>query len=141
MYEVFLGRMNAMDIGDDEVTRASYENDLAASFVRIDRRRLVAAPDADRDEFLEQLRGWNEVGGHQPQLRVDEVIDVLGDRLALVRLVVEFESGISSEQNQVLVFDDSVERLLRIVSFDPDDVDAATTELHRVAAELQRGPG
>jgi hypothetical protein len=135
-YRSMCDQVNLVDLNDlpDEV---EYEHDLAENFKRIDRRRLIAAPEANRAEFQEQLRAWTQINGEQPRWNLKEVFETAGERLACCRLAIEFSDGTSSEQIQVLLFDQSVTHLELIVSFDPDDVEMAIVELRRMAEEVK----
>lgn len=130
--------LNLTDLNDPSVV-VDDERDIAEGFKRIDHRRLVAAPESNRAEFLEQLRSWTHIGNEQPRWNLTSVLAVAGERLACCRLAIEFADGNSSEQNQVLLFDDSVSRLELLVSFDPDDADAAVAELRRLAEQVGAG--
>jgi hypothetical protein len=138
-YEYMLNELNVMDINDHAAIISDYERDLADTFTRVDHRRLIGAPKANRAEFLEHLRAWTHLGSGQPHYRITDVFDVVGERLVLCLLSIEFEHGVASEQNQVLLFDVSVNQVQFLASFDPDDVTGARAELHRLAKELELG--
>jgi hypothetical protein len=131
-------QVNVVDLNDPSAEGDS-ERSFAEDFKRIDRRRFVAAPEANRAEFLEQLRAWTRISGEQPRWNLREVFETAGERLACCRLAIEFSDGTSSEQVQVLLFDQSVTRLELIVSFDPEDIEAAVAELRLLAGEVTSG--
>lgn len=131
-------QVNEVDLNEVPI-EAEYENALSEDFQRLDRRPLVAAPVSNRAEFLEQLRAWTQISGEQPRWNLKEIFETIGDRLACCLLAIEFADGTSSEQIQVLLFDQSVARLQLIVSFDADDYELATDELRRLAEEVASG--
>lgn len=137
MYRSMCDQVNTIDLNDPQ-TEVEYNLGLTEDFKRIDRRRFVAAPEANRAEFLEQLRAWTRISDEQPRWNLKEVFETAGERLACCLLAIEFSNGTSSEQIQVLVFDQSVTRIELLVSFDPDDVEIAVDELRSRAADVAR---
>lgn len=75
---------------------ASWADHHTEDFVRCDRRRLVAAPDADRSEHLAGQLLWFELGDGRPTFGA-EVPAVRGERLALVRASVSYDSPGSAD--------------------------------------------
>ncbi len=65
-----------------------------------------------------------------------EPIAVRGDRLALVSAWIRYANGTSREALSVVVFDREVRQSTRHVNFEPDDLDAAMTELDRIHRTL-----
>ena len=113
--------------------------DLTETFVKKDRRRLVALPDADRYEYLEHIKTWAMLGESTPVFNCAEVIDVAGDRLVLSRLSVEVEQAQTSDQLQLVLFDQFVERMQLIVAYDVEDRPDAILELRRLSADVEHG--
>lgn len=127
-----MDELNRTDLNDDEAVASWFDGHISEAFVRQDRRRLIGVPEASRDEFFGQIKSWASVADGQPTFTIEEVLDVTGDWLLLCRLSIGFPPGPLSEQLQVLVYDPAVERVVRMVSFDPDDLVDAHAELDRV---------
>mgnify|MGYP001814588548 CR=1 FL=1 len=106
-------------------------------FVRQDRRRLVALPEVDRHGFIEQILAWSELEDGKPIYTPLVVLGVAGDRCVAMRIRIGFATGNGVDLIHVVCFDRLVERMHRIVSFDPDDVDAALAELERLHGEIE----
>jgi hypothetical protein len=136
-YQVCLDLLNSLDLNDPESVAGVVEATMREDFVREDRRRLIAVPSVGRDLFAEAVRAWAEMGLGRPTFRVTDVIDVAGDRLVVVAISIDYESGQSVEMLQVVLFDEPIERTQRLVSFDRDDYDAAATELEVLFSEVQ----
>ena len=121
---------------DPESLRTRGRDAFAEDFRRLDRRRLIAMPETDRDGFITQLLAWFETGQGVPSFHTDEVIETYGDRLVLCRVGVSFPSGETSEFLQIYRYDEAVERLELVIAYDVDDIDAAQREFAEVAAEI-----
>jgi hypothetical protein len=121
---------------DPESLRTRGREDLADDFRRLDRRRLVAMPETDRDGFIAQLLAWFETGQGAPSFHTAEIIDTSGERLMLCRIEVSFPSGQTSELLQIYRYDEAVERLELVIAHDVEDVDAARREFEELAAAL-----
>ena len=61
---------------------------MAPGFVRYDRRRLIAAPPADADEFVAALLALEDVAGGWPSSKLEEIVAVRGDRLLVCRWTI-----------------------------------------------------
>lgn len=133
-YRAGLVQLNALDVNDDQAVDAMVAATMTKGFVREDRRRLIGLPRADRDQFGAQVRAWTEVGDGKPVFALTEVREVAGSRLALVAISIGYGSLERVEMLQVILYDDAVERLERLVSFDLDDVEGALVELGRLYA-------
>ena len=123
---------------DPEAMAAAWEDHHSDNFVRVDRRRLVASPDADRAGHLEGQLLWFGFGDGQPVFGA-EIIAVRGDRLALVRASVSYSDRQGREALSVVTYDAQVDKATRHVHFDLDDLDAALAELDRQHAEVEAG--
>lgn len=137
-YRTGLAQLNALDVDDDQAVDAMVAATMTEGFVREDRRRLIGLPRADRDQFGAQVRAWAEMGMGKPVFALTEVHEVAGSRLTLVAISIGYGSTEGVEMLQVILYDDAIERVQRLVSFDFDDVDGAFEELRRVQAEIAR---
>jgi hypothetical protein len=129
-----MDELNRTDLSDDEAVARWFDGHISEVFVRQDRRRLIGVPEASRDAFFGQITSWASVADGQPTFTIEEVLDVREDWLLLCRLSIGFPPGPLSEQLQVLVYDPAVERVVRMMSFDPDALAEAHAELDRVHA-------
>lgn len=77
-----------------------------------------------------------DVGGGRPQMSMPEVIAVRNDRLAAVVEIIEYGDGYHIEGIMCYCLDPGLKRLQRAVVLDVKEVDAATSELDRLYAEL-----
>lgn len=111
---------------------------MTEDFVREDRRRLIALPLADRDQFREQVLAWRDVADGRPTFTATEVLAVAGERLVLLVVSVDYPSGPGIEMLQVVLFDDLIDRQQRIVSFDNDDREAALAELREAHRKIEQ---
>ena len=106
---------------------------IAEGFVRLDRRSLIAMPDADAESFIEQsmitFYGLDET----PATKVDDVVRVIGDRLALIRARLVFGEDQQIGYLAVVRLDASTKRMERMVMFDPESTNAALAELAELA--------
>ena len=114
-------------------------NLFAPSFVRVDRRRVITQPPADRDELITAIFEYETMTGVFPRMWLDEVVALRGDRLGVGRFMFEVGDVARNEMADVFVCDEAGERLELIVRFDPEDVDLALAELDRLHAELTHG--
>jgi hypothetical protein len=135
-YRTGLAQLNALDLNDDQAVDAMVAATMTEGFVREDRRRLIGLPHADRDQFGAQVRAWTEMGEGTPVFALTEVREVAGSRLTLVAISIGYGSLEGVEMLQVILYDDAIERLQRLVSFDLDDVEGAFVELGRLHAEI-----
>ena len=115
--------------------KAAWNEHHSEDFVRIDRRRLIAGPDADRRQHLENQLLWFELGDGQPTFGV-EILAVRGERLALCRASVGYANQEGREALSVVTYDRSVEKATKHIHFDLDDLDSAIAELDRQHAEI-----
>jgi hypothetical protein len=121
------------DMDDSELLR--FRSRFADDFVREDRRRLIAVPDSDRDDWFESILAYWDLGKGAPSFRVAEVLAVRGERLVLLRARVEYEDG--SATGMLIVCGLSADmRVRHAVMFDIDDLDAAFAELDRLHEEI-----
>jgi ketosteroid isomerase-like protein len=107
--------------GDFDAGAELYADD----FVRFDRTRALQTEDRGRDDILSYIRASVGVGYR----RFEGVpIAIRGERLALMRWVVEDDTGLVSER--LSVYEIGEEGLIiRAVTFDTADLDAAFDEL------------
>jgi hypothetical protein len=127
---------------DSIVDRMNSEFEMMPSwmtddFVRQDRRRLVATPESNGSEFVENVRAWFSVGAGTPRFRVAEVYAVAGDRCVTHRVSIDFDGSFASDMIHSIRCNASVDKMQKIVTFDPDDLDAALAELERLHAEIE----
>lgn len=124
-------------LGDmDESELRRWKRGMADDFVRVDRRRVVAVPNSDRDDWFESLQAYWNLGKGAPSFRVAEVLAVRGERLVLFRGRIEYIDGTATEM--LIVNALAVEmRPLRSVMFDVDDLESALAELDRLHAEFE----
>ena len=116
--------------------KAAWNDHHAADFVRIDRRRLIAGPDADRNQHLESQLLWFDLADGRPVFGV-EILAVRGDRLVLCRASVTYASQQGREALSVVTYDRSVQKSTQHMHFDLDDVDSALAELDRQHARIE----
>lgn len=107
-------------------------------FVFEDHRRLVGLPTADAEAFARSRKVNLELGAVGG--RTERILGVAGESCCCIVHVTTFEGGQVSEMIQVLQYDQQVERLRRLVLFDPDDQDAALAEMERLHAGID-SPG
>ncbi|MGE2724795.1 BTAD domain-containing putative transcriptional regulator [Mycolicibacterium pulveris] len=104
---------------------------VADNFHGIDRRRVVNAGLHGRDAFVESLRATVELGGPQA---TSEPVAIRAERLVLtrVRYVLDDDDPDAFRVDFLQVVEiDAEERIATVVTFDPDDIDAAFEELDR----------
>lgn len=123
---------------DPETMVAAWEEHHSDDFVRVDRRRLVASPNADRATHLEGQLMWFEFGDGQPVFGA-EILAARGDRLALVRASVGYANRQGREALSVVTYDARVEKTIRHVHFDLDGQEAALAELDRQHTQIEAG--
>ena len=123
--------------GDRERVLAEARSWFAESFVREDRRRLIAMPNADVSAYLEQHLVWFEISDEVPTFELAETIAVRGERFVSGRLRVRYGPEFAAEMLFVIQWDEGVRQLQKMVIFDSDDVEAATDELDRLRLALQ----
>lgn len=102
---------------------------FADDYVREDRRRLIAMPDADRDGHREAVEAVLELGGlvapHQP-------LAVRGERFSLARFLIEYDDGRSVNAHLIVqIIDESLTCVERNVLFDEDDFESAYETMDR----------
>lgn len=109
---------------------------LAPGFVRIDRRRLVAQPPADREGLLASGLEIEQLVGEFPRVTLLETLAVRGDRLVATRVLNRL--GDRGEYHLVVVsqFDPAVEKLELTIYFDPEDAELAMAELDRLHEQM-----
>jgi hypothetical protein len=132
-------REDSPKYGDITFLRTQARNLLADSFVRDDRRSIVALPQTDADGWIEQVLTLHDLGSGSPQIQMEEVVAVRGERLALYRIGLDYPDGQDNHQLAITQFDAEVDLVERFITFDPDDVDAALDELNRLSADLDAG--
>ena len=124
-------------LGDRQFMRAVREDPtgfLSSDVVREDRRRIVGAPTTrTAAELVDQLETWFGLSDTPPVFSVSEVVAVRGELCALARCRVTF--GDKSTEFLNVIRNDALGQTEKSVLFDPDDVDAAIAELHRIHAE------
>lgn len=120
--------------GDPEFLARNLDEIYTLDFVREDRRRLVGAPTANREEFVQQLRGWHGISHGPPQFSVEEIVAVRGERCILIRARVLYADTWSEFLSVGRI--DADDRTDRSVLFDPDDIESAIAELDRMFAEI-----
>jgi hypothetical protein len=124
-------------LGDmDESELRQWKSGMADDFVRVDRRRVVAVPDSDRDDWFESMQAYWNLGKGTPSFQVAEVIAVRGERLVLFRSRIEYADGTATEMLIVNALADDM-RPQRSVMFDVDDLEGAFVELDRLHAEIE----
>jgi hypothetical protein len=124
-------------LGDLEFMRAEREHPgglFSPDVVREDRRRLVGTPTTrTAAEFVDQLETWFDLADTPPVFNVTEVMAVRGDLCALIRCRVTFGDQATEFLN---VFRNDVDDVVqKSVLFDPDDLDAALTELDLIQTD------
>ena len=83
---------------DRERFLSEWDKWFAEGFVREDRRRLIAMPDADSSTYKEEFRSWHELTGEgHPIFDYAEVIAIHGERLGCNRTFARFGSNTSME--------------------------------------------
>ncbi len=128
-------------LGDmDESELRQWKRGMADDFVRVDRRRMVAVPDSDRDDWFESMQAYWNLGKGAPSFHVAEVLAVRGDRLVLFRSRIEYADGTATEMLIVNALAVDM-RPQRSVMFDVDDLAGAYAELDRLHAEIQTAEG
>lgn len=110
---------------------------MSEDFVRSDHRTLIALPTANREQFAEQASIWFQMGDGSPIFEFREALGVAGERLVLCAVWIGYGSGEGVDMLQIIVFDEPVERMEQLISFDIDDVDAALAELNRLHVAMQ----
>jgi hypothetical protein len=111
---------------------------MAVDFVQQDRRRLVAVPDTDREEWIESIQAYWELGKGAPSFTVAEVVAIRGELAVLYRARVAYIDGSATELLIVLEIDADA-HMRRAVMFDVDDLAGALAELDRLnAADVRR---
>jgi hypothetical protein len=121
------------DMDDSELLR--FRSRFTDDFVREDRRRLIAVPDSDRNDWFDSISAYWDLGKGAPSFTVAEVLAVRGERLVLFRARVEYVDG--SETEILIVYGLSADmRGQRAVMFDVENLDAAFAELDRLHAEI-----
>lgn len=118
------------------VTRGAPEV-FATGFTRTDRRRLVGQPPTDSQGLLAAGLEIEQLVGDFPQVTVQELLAVCGDRLVAARLLNKL--GNRGELHLVVVarFDPDVEKVQRLILFDPEDIELAIAELERLNSEIE----
>lgn len=132
LYRVYTARLNT------EPPAVLFPKIMSDDFVRHDHRTLIALPTANRDEFIEQAQIWFELSDGRPVFDFRKVIEVAGDRLVLCAVWIGYETGNGVDMLQIIVFDELVEQMEQLISFDVEDVDRAHAELERLHDEIQR---
>ena len=102
---------------------------FATEFRGIDRRALLRLERVDREQWLDSHRQIIEMTSSRPGQRV---IATRGDRLVLTRVLWRGEEGdVGPSEIDWLLIVEADERgdHLTVVAFDPDDLDAAYTDL------------
>ena len=112
-----------------DLPRSLYTED----FMSEDRRRVIGAPTADLEDFARNRAVNKELGAVRGLTR--RLLAVAGDRCCCVEHLSMYARGEEIEAIHVLQFDQSIERLRRLVIFDVDELDDALAELHRLHAE------
>jgi hypothetical protein len=120
----------------DESEMRRFRQGMADDFVRVDRRRLVAVPDSDKDDWFESMQAYWELGRGTPSFQVAEVLAVRGERLVLFRSRIEFSDSTGTEMLVVSEFADDM-RSRRSVMFDADNLDDALAELERLHTGIE----
>lgn len=115
----------------NELELRQFRSGKADDFARIDRRRFVAVPDSDRDDWFESMQAYWNLGKGAASFRVAEVLAVRGERLVLFRARDEYDDGTATEMLIVNALAADM-RTQRSVMFDVDDVEGALTELDRL---------
>jgi hypothetical protein len=131
LYRTYTARLNT------EPPAELFAEIMTDDFVRSDRRTLIALPTANRDEFTEQALIWFQMGDGPPIFEFREVLGVAGERLVLCAVWIGYKSGQGVDMLQIIVFDEKVELMEQLVSFDIDDVDDALAELDRLHVDIQ----
>ncbi|MGV0796152.1 BTAD domain-containing putative transcriptional regulator [Mycolicibacterium elephantis] len=108
---------------------AAVADKVADNFHGDDRRRVVNAGLHGRDAFVEALRAIVELGGPQA---ISDPVAIRAERLVLtrVRYVLGDDDPDAFRVDLLQIVEiDADERMASIVTFDPDDIDAAFEEL------------
>lgn len=90
-------------------------------------------PDADAESFIEQSMITFYGLAETPATKVDDVVRVIGDRLALIRARLVFGEDQQIGYLAVVRLDASTKRMERMVMFDPESTNAALAELAELA--------
>jgi hypothetical protein len=111
--------------------RAGVARFAESEMVRRDRRRLGGPTVVGRDEFWTAARGILDVGFNR---WTASTLDLRGEAHALVRVQQSADTGYAMEWLVVIETNDDG-RIVELVYFDPEGVDAAIAELDRLHAE------
>ena len=122
-------------LGDPAAVRL-LADELSDDFSAEDRRRLIGLPRIGRDDWAEAVNSWSELGAGRGRSSLAQVIAVRGERLVLFRARATYPDGREVESLGLAQFDELVQRLQRSMQFDPDDVDAALSELDSMCLAL-----
>lgn len=109
---------------------------VADDYIQQDRRRLINLPDMDKAAWLEEGVSFQREAGVESR-RKWEVLAVRGDQLHLSRWSILYLDGSVREFLTVGHWAGEPMQAQHSVVFDPNDVDAATTELDRMHAEIK----
>jgi hypothetical protein len=136
---------NAASEAAEVMTELAFEHGLdeflamvAEDFVQQDRRKLIGSTtDIGKAEYAQVAAFFL----HEAALesRHLEMLAVRGDHLVLTRIVDRYGDGSTREFLGIEYFAGDPLQSRLAVMFDPDDLDAALTELDRLHAELNEG--
>jgi hypothetical protein len=134
----FIRRGHAsMNAAESPPTDGEVSESVSSDFVYDARNRLgVNFGPSDWPEFLGSI--WH-VGAGRPKFSEPQAIAVRGQRCAAITARIDYGNDTYTEYLHCIVLDPGLQRLQRIVSFDPDsldDRDAAIAELDRMHAEI-----
>ena len=127
----------ALRLSDWNYVCNEFRGTLSDNYSREDRRRLVALPRADADEYVEQFKSWFSLLDGAPTFSIEEIIAVRGDRLVAYRGRTTYADGSYSDINAVLLADEAVAQADREIQFDVDDVSSLMAEVDRLDREIQ----
>ena len=114
---------------------------LADDFVRVDRRAVVAMPDAGRDDMVNVAEGMWAAGARWPDEPTPAIAE-RGDRIALHHGYVTLDDGASAISYLTVMQVDADGLATRLVLLDdPEQLDEAFVEIDRLAAEEQAANG
>ena len=99
-----------------------------------DRRHVVSFGTTNAAGLLDAVSTYWEFG--RPTFEVLKILGIRGERVAAGLVRVQLPSDIVNEWIHVLELDRTLQRVRRMVQFDPDDRHAAIAELDRIHAEI-----
>ena len=123
----WLNSLSEFGVAERSRLRTGHTDD----YVGEDRRKLIGMPAAGRDELVEQIASYWNLGAGAPEFSMDEVLAVRGDRLVLFRFRICY--GPAYETSTLLLAGYTTDgRRCRAIQFDVEDLEVAVAELDRL---------